>query len=46
MDALRLLFTSWTGVLTIFTVVFATAMVIFIALWVRRNVFQAGGGNG
>ncbi|MFO8155368.1 MAG: DUF3149 domain-containing protein [Pseudomonadota bacterium] len=41
MEALKLLFTSWMGLLTVFVVVFAIGMITFIALWLRRNVFKA-----
>ena len=37
MDALELLFSSWTGILTLFTVIFATGFVAFVAAWAWRK---------
>jgi hypothetical protein len=42
MEALKLLFGSWTGILTIFTLVFATGFLIFIFAWVMRKSKSGG----
>lgn len=41
MPALELLFGSWTGLLSVFTVVFAIGMIIFLATWAVKNVHRA-----
>lgn len=37
MGIFELLFQSWTGILSLFTVVFATGMVVFLGIWAARN---------
>lgn len=37
MGIFGLLFQSWTGILSLFTVVFATAVVVYVGIWAARN---------
>lgn len=37
MGVFELLFQSWTGVLTVFTIVFSIGMVTFLGIWAARN---------
>ncbi|MFP4130956.1 MAG: DUF3149 domain-containing protein [Thiohalospira sp.] len=41
MPALELLFGSWIGLLSVFTVVFAIGMIIFLATWAVKKVHRA-----
>jgi hypothetical protein len=36
-DALELLFSSWTGILSIFTVVFAVGFIAYLMTWAWRK---------
>jgi hypothetical protein len=36
MEAIKLLFSSWTGILSIFTVVFATGFIAYIGVVMAR----------
>lgn len=41
MAAINMLFGTWTGILSVFTVVFATAMIGYILSWAWRKSGQA-----
>lgn len=41
MPALELLFGSWTGLLTVFTVVFAIGFIAFLGVWAVKKVHRA-----
>lgn len=37
MGVFELLFQTWMGILTVFTVAFAIGMVVFVGVWAARN---------
>ena len=41
MKMLEMLLSHWFGWVALFTVLFATGMVIYIAVWAYRNVLKA-----
>jgi hypothetical protein len=45
MPALELLFSSWTGLLSVFTVVFAIGFVTFLGVWAVKKVHRAEEGK-
>ncbi|MDX1654265.1 MAG: DUF3149 domain-containing protein [Candidatus Competibacteraceae bacterium] len=42
MDLFNMLLSDWVGRLSLFTVVFATGMIIFLAAYFTRQVIKAG----